>query len=226
VVTTLFDDELHLITGSVRPSPEVLEAAFASLSPTELDCAHRITSTSASESFLCRRYALRRTLASYLSLDPHDVPLQFTTSGKPVLGDDADLHFNISSSGCHVVIAVCRSQPIGVDIENDRSRVSTEIVNFRQSPLTSMVQKMVAVGAANLPLGLAKWTGTEAVVKASDMTLAAALDGTALLDDAWWIRWFRGEESSVAAVAGRAMPPRLIVQCPLNIGANYSLELS
>ncbi|WP_157692499.1 4'-phosphopantetheinyl transferase superfamily protein [Granulibacter bethesdensis] len=58
----------------------------------------------------------RWLLAGFLNLHPTDLVFDVDANGKPSL-THGNLHFNISHSGQHVVIAVRAGNPVGIDVE-------------------------------------------------------------------------------------------------------------
>src|SRR5207237_1874899 len=63
---------------------------------------------------------LRKTLAEYLSVRPHDLSFTYGPFGKPALPprlDGTRLEFNLSHSGDMAVLAISRGPAVGVDVE-------------------------------------------------------------------------------------------------------------
>lgn len=78
----------------------------------------RFIDTDAADSYLRRQSELRRRLGAELDVAPTNVQLVMTGNQKPILDlEGPPLHFNISSSGPLMVIAINRAGPVGVDIE-------------------------------------------------------------------------------------------------------------
>lgn len=75
--------------------------------------------------YLAVRGMLRRTLASYLDVDPRSLLFELGPYGKPYLLD-YPLHFNLSHSGDTLLIAVADFSNIGIDIETSSQRDSLD----------------------------------------------------------------------------------------------------
>jgi 4'-phosphopantetheinyl transferase len=70
------------------------------------------------QQFALTRALLRIVLGQYLQQDPREVQFCYSAHGKPeLLASSAKLCFNISHSKELAVFAVCRGQPVGIDLE-------------------------------------------------------------------------------------------------------------
>ncbi len=80
------------------------------------------------DQWLRTRRAVREILGGILQKEPLSLRIDRTESGKPYLAD-FDLHFSVSHSGEHIVIAVGQ-QSLGVDVEIfGRERLSLEVAD-------------------------------------------------------------------------------------------------
>jgi 4'-phosphopantetheinyl transferase len=70
--------------------------------------------------FVVTRAALRNVLGRYTGEDPRRLHLERGPGGKPRLGADGGLRFNVSHSGSLAVIVVARDREVGVDVERVR----------------------------------------------------------------------------------------------------------
>jgi 4'-phosphopantetheinyl transferase len=118
-------------------------------------------------------WALARTLlGDLLGEDPADVAIErhcprcgSGDHGKPRLADAAaGVHFSLAHSGDHVVVAVTRAGPVGVDVE--QLKPATDYRRLQRSTLTA--DEAAALGAdGERPLDfLRTWVRKEAVTKA------------------------------------------------------------
>lgn len=85
------------------------------LSDAEREAAAKFLNVSAREAFVAGRSGIRRAAAIYTGLDPRDLVVSTSATGKPFF-ENADLHFNVSHSG-GVVVAAVSGSPVGIDIE-------------------------------------------------------------------------------------------------------------
>ncbi|MBI4403045.1 MAG: 4'-phosphopantetheinyl transferase superfamily protein [Deltaproteobacteria bacterium] len=68
--------------------------------------------------FSLSRSALRQILATYLGLDPQEVPIAVMPNGKPFLSSEkSDIYFNLSHTGGLTLVGVASGRQIGVDVE-------------------------------------------------------------------------------------------------------------
>ncbi len=123
------------------------------------------------------RLGVRGILGGIMGQDPTAIRIERSGFGKPHL-EASDLHFSVSHSGDHIVIAVGR-QPVGVDIEtHGRERLSLEIAD-RYFP------RQEAEWLRNLPPHelarnfLKLWVSKEAALKCLGTGLAGYLERTA-----------------------------------------------
>lgn len=103
----------HLVAGR-GPAPE------DGLTDVELRRARGFRSDRDRDRFVFFRGALRRILGACLAVEPGRVPLVEGGHEKPRVpprDGAAELHFNLSHSGDQGLLAVCRTAPVGIDIE-------------------------------------------------------------------------------------------------------------
>lgn len=116
-------------------------------------------------------------LGHALGVSPDDVVLHRPPHGKPELvapvtpfGDDKPLHFNVSHSGPHLVVATTTSGPVGVDVEEDRpvdwTLLAPAVLHSRE---LRAVHAMVPHQRASALLRV--WTRKEALLKADGVGL-------------------------------------------------------
>jgi 4'-phosphopantetheinyl transferase len=118
--------------------------------------------------FVTARAARRVVLASYLGAAPGDLVFATGEHGKPVVAapSTAPLHFNVSHAGDWVLLAVCSTHPVGVDIERVRSEVSLEeLRDWILSPAECAAQEEAGTWATSLDLWRT-WVRKEAALKA------------------------------------------------------------
>jgi 4'-phosphopantetheinyl transferase len=103
-------------------TPAELDASEATLSADERARAKRLPVARDRERFVAARGGLRTILGRLLGIVPADVRFRYGPRGKPELdGAQAPVvHFNLSHSGDTALVAVSRSQQVGVDVEHVR----------------------------------------------------------------------------------------------------------
>lgn len=93
-----------------------LKQAHRFLDEDEQRRADRIIVEPARKSFILSHALLRETLAVYLDIKPKNIHYAYNRFGKPALPNNP-MHFNLSHSGDRVLIGLCESAAVGVDIE-------------------------------------------------------------------------------------------------------------
>jgi len=125
--------------------------------------------------FVARRGQLRELLGRDLGIAPEALRLAEDSHGKPVLLDDPDLHFNLSHSNGHALIATARGMAIGCDIEWRNPELACPRVAKRlfapeeYEALTALPPEQWTAGFFNC------WTRKEAYVKALGLGLSYPL---------------------------------------------------
>jgi 4'-phosphopantetheinyl transferase len=103
------------------------------------------------------RSSLRQVLSTYAGGDPDRLRFVYGENGKPALQSPTDIEFNLSHAGDWAMIAVTRSIPVGVDIEQIRANVD----------MAALLQRLGETGIPEtIPAQFQAWTGREAKSKA------------------------------------------------------------
>jgi 4'-phosphopantetheinyl transferase len=125
---------------------------------------------------------VRSLLAAYL--DVGDVNVGYDVHGKAHVDGDA-LHFNVSHSGDALVLAVSRSQPLGVDLEHPRRpRRALELAQRFFAP--DETESLARLPESERQIAFLRlWTCKEAWVKADGGGLAAGLHRALFAFDAY-----------------------------------------
>jgi 4'-phosphopantetheinyl transferase len=131
--------------------------------------------------YLVAHATLRVLLAAHLRVPAHEV--RFSTicrhcgkeHGKPRLEEGAEgIEFSLSHSGRHVVVALARDFPVGVDVEQtkperDRASLATAVLSEAEQ------RALAALPAAGQGQAFLRyWTRKEALLKATGHGLAIA----------------------------------------------------
>jgi 4'-phosphopantetheinyl transferase len=114
------DSEIHVWRLVIPPEQVPDEILIAVLSPEEQSKAARFVIVADRRRFIQAHSMLRAILGMYLECRPEDITYQFNAYGKPALAHPAlgdSVHFNISHAMDIVLVAVSRSNDVGVDVE-------------------------------------------------------------------------------------------------------------
>src|ERR1700682_4342424 len=121
------DGTISLWWCSLTP-PREWRHLLARLSPGECLRMQRFGNATMRLRYLIGRATLRHLLGRTLGVAPADVALERGPRGRPQLGGQPTLDFNVAHTGDVVLIAVSREGRIGVDLErSDRAINSTGV---------------------------------------------------------------------------------------------------
>ncbi|WP_445372780.1 4'-phosphopantetheinyl transferase family protein [Methylomonas sp. HW2-6] len=127
------------------------------------------------QGFVAVRGLLRCTLAGYLDVEPRELVFESGEYGKPALAG-ARLHFNISHSGDHLLIAVSDLGELGVDVESLRVGRNLHALAGRCFSVREYREWAALPTEQQLPTFYRLWVKKEAFVKAVGRGIAAGLD--------------------------------------------------
>ncbi len=163
---SLGNGEIHLWVVEPLDLHQEAQAAAGRLDPQELELARSMPEARGA-AWRARRSALRRLLACYLGAAPERIPIIARAGGKPGLAGEAPrLHFNLSASGGWMVAAVCREQPVGVDIEMERQNLGVWTVARRYFSAGEIARLEAAEAFGTLQAEFLRlWTRKEARLK-------------------------------------------------------------
>ena len=127
------------------------------------------------EHYILSHGGLRAVLSRYLGVGPHSVGFDRSASGKPLLvkelRDRSGITFNLSHAHGRALVAVSRSQEVGIDLEFVRADVQVEQLSrrfFTPREHTTIMQSGEAQRAA---VFFRYWVAKEAVLKAQGIGL-------------------------------------------------------
>jgi 4'-phosphopantetheinyl transferase len=143
---------------------------------------------------------LGRLLIRYASLD-HAPEIARGDRGKPYAPMLAGIDFNLSHARDHVLIAIARKQPLGVDLERVDRRIEIEKLSRRYFSGAEADALEALPVAIRLPTFLRLWTCKEAVLKALGVGLSLGLEKVSFQLDA------AGMPVGISAIAPEAGPP-------------------
>jgi len=118
---------------------------------------------------------LRRLVGRYLVVEPSEVRMAQSSTGKPALAGDSALSFNMSHTKTFALFGFSRLGQIGVDVEHVRS--SVDILSLAQRFFTASESDLIAnTGTEDqLRYFFTAWVRKEAVLKAVGRGLAIPL---------------------------------------------------
>lgn len=127
--------------------------------------------------YIASRWLLRSTLARYLNLAPAAIEFSLTDKGKPYLAQN-EVYFSLSHSGNWTILAVGRSQFVGVDIEvvtvTSRQDLITIAKNYYHPQEFAHLQTLAGIAQNDFFYRL--WTLKEAFFKAIGTGISTGLD--------------------------------------------------
>jgi 4'-phosphopantetheinyl transferase len=150
------------------------------LSPQEMDRVRRFARQEDRQRYWFRQSALRKILASYLSVPAPDLRFVVGQYGKPSL-DTAQISFNTSSSGDEAVLAVASHGAVGVDIQPVRADIdwrAIAAVAFHPLEVEWIDAQENQISAFSLI-----WTRREALFKAWGKGLHDNMSRTSVVSD-------------------------------------------
>lgn len=146
------------------------------LSDEELSRLQTYRSPSAAERYVLTRSLVRIVLGAHLGETPRNVRVSRTETGKPVISGGDHVHFNVSHSGELILLALCGTRPVGVDVERRRDVFRVEKLVDRW--LTESERREMAAhterGAGASDTFLRLWSLKEARLKALGVGISGA----------------------------------------------------
>lgn len=151
------------------------------LSAEEKKRAYRFHFEKDTNRFIIRRALLKILLAAYQGQGCQTQEIRFATgiNGKPHLAENTGLHFNLSHSDSHALIALSREQ-LGVDIE--LVRPDFDFGSIAEVLFSKTELEFLAVSVNPVKDFFTIWTRKEAFVKATGRGLNAHLQLLSCLD--------------------------------------------
>jgi 4'-phosphopantetheinyl transferase len=175
----LTDREVHVWNAHLDPLNARAEQLTSVLSEDERDRAGRFHFAKDRAHFAYTRSVLRVLLGSYLNLPPAEVVFRYGRSGKPELSPtfhDTNLHFNVSHSHGHLLVAIARNCAVGIDIEMIRSEMDIEAIAERFFSFAETEQLRAVNGLGKRTAFFNGWTRKEAYLKARGEGIGEGLD--------------------------------------------------
>jgi 4'-phosphopantetheinyl transferase len=187
-------EEVHIWSIDLRLAGGALCACWDLLSSEEMRLALRRRFAEDFREFVVCRALLRKILAQYGDDSPQDLCFD-STSRKPILRGMPGLHFNLSHSQNHALVAVAR-RPVGIDLEFIQPECMRRAVVEQFLSSSERSQLLGLPAQARSAWLFHCWTRKEAVLKAA---------GPGLLYPVRNLNVVAGSESAqVVSVMGRS----------------------
>ncbi len=187
--------ELRLHAIEFAPWRDQSDTVEGWLSADERRRAGTLRIASVRERFVLAHAYLRAVLACYTAVDPADVPITVTATGKPVLArhsaERSRVGFSLTHSDTHAVVAVAESELIGVDVE--RPRLDLDVLGIAHQFLSRDEADALGRSRDRRNDFVRLWACKEAFVKAIGLGLSHPLN-------AFTIRGFDGQIPELADV--------------------------
>lgn len=162
----LLAEEVHIWSIDLRLAGAALCACWDLLSPEEKRLALRRRFAQDFREFVVCRALLRKILAQYVDDSAQDLCFDFNSSRKPILRGMPGLHFNLSHSQNHALVAIAH-RPVGIDLEFIQTDCMQRAV-VEQFLSTSEWSQLLRLPADARSASLFRcWTRKEAVLKAA-----------------------------------------------------------
>ncbi len=113
------------------------------------------------------RYLLRRVIASWIDILPKEVEFRLGKNGKPFLTPAANLQFNISHTRGYAILALCKNEEIGIDIEYTQRDADIDGVSGKVFTRREQDMLMPLEDSEKRREFFRLWTAKEAFMKAT-----------------------------------------------------------
>ena len=167
------DHCVHLWWADTREVNLPHERDYASWLTDAERCALQQKIPKVREQALAAKLFLKRVLGSYTKQAPRELCFTHNAYGKPTL-QGSDLHFNLSHSAHYLVLVICRTVEVGVDVQTMRQSLKPLDIAERffhgqeYQALRLLAQKLQTRYFFRL------WSAKEAVLKAAGVGIGAS----------------------------------------------------
>jgi len=171
---------IHVWHATLAATPENLADAEKLLPVTEREKTALVTSQAQRARLTLSRAWVRGILSRYLSQPAPDITIRRSPKGKPqVVADgekDAPLQFSVSHSADHMLVAVTRSDDVGVDLERMTRLADVERIAARFFARNEHDALLALPADQRADAFFRAWVRKESVVKALGTGIATAFD--------------------------------------------------
>ncbi len=171
---------VHLWGIELEGSPWCITRCSEWLDEAERHRATRLVREDTRRQYVLAHGGLRAVLSRYLEVNPDEVSLRRTETGKPFVARDVREHsaitFNLSHAHNRALIAVSKAQEVGVDLELVRSNVEVVKLSERYFAPSEHTVITQATEAQRAMIFFRYWVVKEAVLKAQGIGLRGLSD--------------------------------------------------
>lgn len=167
---------VHIYRLNLDLGDAFLPERWACLSQEEVQKAARFRTDDLSRRYKNTHSQLRHILASYLKMLPSEIRFSTGAHGKPSLEKTSDVRFNLSHSSETGLVAICRGQEVGIDIEHWRENVDRRALARRFFSPGEAEQISAYPDEKQAGAFFACWTRKEAYIKGLGGGLSIPLD--------------------------------------------------
>ena len=161
-------DVVQIWVARLAGTTEARSTAWNVLSEAEKERADRLRTSYLKSRFIYSHAWLRIILGHYTGIEPLDLQITETSTGKPILHEKGarPLHFNMTHSGELAVYAFCSDTEVGVDVEEMRTLKDLDAIarRFFTSSEAEWIRSHAAADQTSAFFQV--WTRKEAYVKA------------------------------------------------------------
>ena len=170
-------EDVDIWRGTLDGPPGKLAELASTLSSEEQKRARQYHHTREHSRFANRRAILRDILSRYSGIPSHELRINVTATGKPILMNSrAPIHFNMAHSRGIALYAISASGPVGVDIEwVDPNADAMAIAGSHFAP-DEIARLLSAREQERGNLFFRIWTAKEAFLKGTGLGLTSGLD--------------------------------------------------
>ena len=187
----IVEGSAHIWTADLIVWRSYAERLRSLLSDEEKDRLARLKITNKREEFLCSRGILRIILSRYVTEDPKNLTVNYTSAGKPFL-PGTGIQFNISHSKDFLLCGISLNKQIGLDIQEIYSISSLDrIINNFFSPAETRYLHTLPSGETYREHFFAIWTAKEAYLKAVGDGIQGSFNQISIIPESVDLQIFR-----------------------------------
>jgi 4'-phosphopantetheinyl transferase len=171
---------VHLWGMKLDGSQRCLERCMGWLDEFERQRAARLVRENTRQRYVLAHGGLRAVLSAYLGVDPDVITLDRSKTGKPFLTkelrDRSAIAFNLSHARDRALIAVSKTQEVGVDLECVRADIEAANLSERYFTHAEHTAIMQATEERRAMRFFRHWVAKEALLKAQGIGLRGLAD--------------------------------------------------